>query len=149
MINAGVSGDTSAGGAARLEWSLADRPDLMLIELGGNDALRGLNPQQTRQNLATILSRLNKEQIRTILTGMQAPRNLGESYYSSFDRLYPELAKEFDVAFYPFFLDGVVGRPELNLADGIHPNRTGVAVIVERLLPLVEQELQALEEIPR
>ena len=104
VINAGVSGDTSAGGAARLAWSLADRPDLLIVELGGNDALRGLSPQQTRKNLAAILSSLKTEGIRTILAGMKAPRNLGEDYYTSFDALYPELADEYDVALYPFFL---------------------------------------------
>lgn len=141
VINAGVSGDTSAGGAARLEWSLADRPDLLIVELGGNDALRGLSPQQTRKNLAAILSGSKAGGIRTILAGMKAPRNLGEDYYTSFDALYPELADEYDVALYPFFLAGVAGRAELNQPDGIHPNRAGVEVIVEGILPLVEKQL--------
>ncbi len=143
VVNAGVSGDTSAGGAARLDWSLGEQPDLMIVELGANDALRGLSPQQTRANLADILSRLQKKQVGIIFAGMKAPRSLGEDYYSSFDRLYPELARTYEVAFYPFFLEGVAGRPELNLADGIHPNAEGVRVIVAGVLPLVESFLKA------
>lgn len=146
IINAGVSGDTSAGGLARLDWSLADQPDIAIIELGANDALRGLSPQQTRENLGAILSRFKHEEIPVILVGMKAPRNLGESYYNSFDRLYSELAEEFQVAFYPFFLEGVAGKPNLNQADGIHPNKTGVQVIVERILPLVEAVLNKAPE---
>jgi acyl-CoA thioesterase-1 len=141
VINAGVSGDTSAGGAARLDWSLADYPDIVIVELGANDALRGLSPQQTRTNLATILARLREHNVRAILTGMKAPRNLGEDYYNSFDSLYPDLAAEFNVAFYPFFLEGVAGRSDLNQADGIHPTALGVRVIVDKMLPLVETML--------
>lgn len=142
VINAGISGDTSAGGAARLAWSLADQPDIVIVELGANDALRGLSPQQTRENLAAILTQLRKNKIRVILAGMKAPRNLGEDYYNSFDSLYPALAQEFQVPLYPFFLEGVAGRSDLNQADGIHPNRAGYEVIVDKIMPLVEAELR-------
>jgi acyl-CoA thioesterase I len=137
VINAGISGDTSAGGAARLEWSLADDPDLVILALGANDALRGLAPDQTRANLAAIIERLQLRQISVLLAGMLAPRNMGEAYYNSFDKIYPDLAQEFDVSLYPFFLAGVAAQPELNLADGIHPNAAGVQVMVEGILPLV------------
>lgn len=144
VINAGISGDTSAGGAARLSWSLADQPDIVIVELGANDALRGLSPQQTRDNLAAILTQLQKNKIRVILAGMKAPRNLGEDYYNSFDNLYPALAQEFQVAFYPFFLEGVAGRSDLNQADGIHPTQAGYEVIVNNMLPLVESVLKEM-----
>ncbi len=145
VINAGVSGDTSAGGLARLDWTLAERPELMIIELGANDALRGLDPQQTKQNLSTILSRLRSLKVQPLLTGMKAPRNLGEEYYNKFDRLYVELARRHQVPFYPFFLAGVAGDPGLNQADGIHPTAAGVAIIVRRMLPLVEALLEQLQ----
>ncbi|HMB15743.1 MAG TPA: arylesterase [Pelovirga sp.] len=144
VINAGISGDTSAGGEARLEWSLADDPDLVILALGANDALRGLSPDQTRTNLAAIITRLQERQIKVLLAGMMAPRNMGENYYNSFDQIYPELAQEFDLSLYPFFLEGVAGKPELNLADGIHPNVAGVEVMVEGVLPLVVEELSSL-----
>ena len=142
VINAGISGDTSAGGVARISWSLAEKPDLAIVELGANDALRGLNPQDTRKNLAFILTQLNKAGVKTILAGMKAPRNLGENYYTSFDRIYPELATQYQVELYPFFLQGVVGITALNQVDGIHPNAAGVKVIVKQILPLVEKVLQ-------
>ena len=142
VINAGVSGDTTAGGRARLAWLLAEKPDAVLVELGGNDALRGLDPQQTRANLAAILERLCEEKIPVLLAGMRAPRNLGRGYTEPFDGLFPELAEQYGVLFYPFFLAGVAGKPELNQLDGIHPTAQGVAVIVERLLPLVEKLIQ-------
>jgi len=141
VFNAGVSGDTSMGGLSRLDWALADRPDLMIVELGANDALRGLNPQQTRQNLSSILDKLQANKVQVLLTGMKAPRNLGEEYYSKFDRIYPELAHQYNIPFYPFFLAGVAGVAELNQADGIHPTAAGVAVIVAGILPLVEEVL--------
>lgn len=144
VINAGISGDTSAGGAARLEWSLADNPDLVILALGANDALRGLSPDQTHANLAAIITRLQERQIRVLLAGMLAPRNMGEAYYNSFDKIYPELAQEFAVPFYPFFLEGVAGKPEFNLNDGIHPNPAGIRVMVEGILPLVVEELSSL-----
>lgn len=141
VLNAGVSGDTTAGGLARLDWSLADDPDIVLIELGGNDALRALDPAQVEANLDAILTRLQKRGVRPILAGMRAPRNLGEEYYTKFDGLYPRLAERHGVPLYPFFLAGVAGDPELNQPDGIHPNAKGVAEIVRRILPLVEDVL--------
>jgi acyl-CoA thioesterase-1 len=145
VINAGISGDTSAGGAARLEWSLADSPDLVILALGANDALRGLSPDQTRTNLAAIIERLKQRQISVLLAGMLAPRNMGENYYNSFDQIYPELAQEFGVPLYPFFLEGVAAQPELNLTDGIHPNTAGVQVMVARILPLVVELLEKFQ----
>ena len=139
--NAGVSGDTTAGGRARLDWVLAGHPQLVIVELGGNDALRGLPPDEAAGNLAAILERLQAQGITALLAGMKAPRNLGREYYNKFDELYPRLAKRYHVPFYPFFLAGVTGRPELNQADGIHPNVKGVAEIVHRILPLVVKTL--------
>ena len=146
VINAGVSGDTTAGGLARLDWTLADNPDLVLVELGGNDALRGLPPEETRANLDAILERLGRAGAEVLLAGMQAPRNLGEEYTTAFNRVYPQLAKQHRVTFYPFFLDGVALDPSLNQADGIHPNIRGVAVIVARILPFVEDALRTLQK---
>ncbi len=145
VINAGISGDTSAGGAARLEWSLADNPDLVSLALGANDALRGLSPAQTHANLAAIIERLKQRQISVLLAGMLAPRNMGEVYYNSFDQIYPDLAQEYDISLYPFFLEGVAARPALNLADGIHPNTAGVQVMVEGILPLVMEAIKRMD----
>ena len=142
VVNGGVSGDTTAGGLARLDWLLADRPDLVIVELGGNDALRGLDPDETRRNLDAILVRLGRDAIPALLAGMQAPRNLGKAYVARFDRIYPELAARHDVALYPFFLEGVATDPALNQDDGIHPNARGVMVIVEKILPYVVGQLQ-------
>ena len=137
VLNAGVSGDTTAGGLARLDWALADRPDAVIIVLGGNDLLRGLNPEQTRANLQAMLSRLRTDRIAVLLCGMLAPVNLGPDYRQQFDAIYPELAAEFDIDLYPFFLDGVALDPDLNLPDGLHPNPQGVAIITTRILPYV------------
>jgi len=139
VINAGVSGDTSAGGLARLDWSLADHPDAAIIELGSNDALRGLSPAQTEKNLSAILTRLKAAHIPVLLAGMMAPRNLGREYAAQFDAIYPRLAKQYGALLYPFMLDGVAVNPKLNQADGIHPNPAGVKIIVERMLPIVKR----------
>lgn len=137
VINGGNSGDTSAAGLARLGWSLSPRPDVALVELGANDGLRGLEPAGMYENLDAILRRLLAEGVPVLLAGMQAPRNMGPEYAAEFDAVFPRLAKERGVLFYPFFLDGVALQASLNQADGIHPNKAGVAVIVERILPSV------------
>lgn len=137
VINAGNSGDTSAAGRARLEWSLADDPDAALVELGANDGLRGLDPAATYDNLDAILARFEDAGVPVLLAGMKAPRNMGADYAEAFDAIYPKLAAEHDVLFYPFFLEGVALDPALNQSDGIHPNAKGVREIVERILPKV------------
>ncbi|MEJ2197854.1 MAG: arylesterase [Desulfuromonadales bacterium] len=144
VINAGVSGDTTAGGLSRLEWALVDKPHIVLVELGGNDALRGLPPAETYANLESIIVKLKNNGVRVVLAGMQAPRNLGKDYTLKFDAIYPRLAGQYDVPLYPFFLDGVALDPALNQPDGIHPNPAGVKVIVKKILPLLESELQKL-----
>ena len=153
VINAGVSGDTAAGGLARLDWTLgglpADAPDAAIVELGANDALRGLDPQVTSANLSAILARLGERGIPVLLTGMLAPPNLGREYATAFAAIYPRLAKEHDVLLYPFFLEGVAGNPQLNQADGIHPTAQGVSVIVNNILPAVEELLQQAQQAER
>jgi len=135
VINAGVSGDTSAGGLARIDWSLADHPDAAVVELGSNDALRGIDPRDTEKNLAAVLTKLKAAHVPVLLLGMRAPRNLGPEYAAQFDPIYPRLAKQFGVALYPFVLDGVALNPKLNQADGIHPNPAGVKIVVDKLFP--------------
>ena len=137
VLNAGVSGDTTAGGLARLDWALSDRPDVVMIILGGNDLLRGLDPQQTRENLQHILNRLQAQNVKVLLCGMLAPVNLGLVYRQQFDSIYPELADRFNIGFYPFFLQGVALNPEFNQPDGLHPNKAGVAMITQSVLPTV------------
>ncbi len=137
VINAGVSGDTTAGGRARLDWALAEKPDAVIVELGANDALRGLPPAMTRANLDAIVTRLKAQGIRVLLAGMRAPPNMGHDYADAFDAVYPALAKRHRIHLYPFFLDGVAARPGLNQPDGIHPNAKGVAAIVDRIVPYV------------
>jgi acyl-CoA thioesterase-1 len=144
LVNAGVSGDTSADGLSRLDWSLADRPDAAIVELGSNDALRGQSPVQTETNIAAVLTRFKSAHIPVLLVGMKAPRNLGPEYAAQFDPIYPRLAKRFGVLFYPFILDGVAMNPKLNQADGIHPNPAGVKIIVGRILPLVRQLIASI-----
>lgn len=141
VINGGVSGDTSAGGAGRIGWLLADKPDAAIVELGANDALRGLDPADTKRHLARIIDELKAAGIEVLLAGMLAPPNLGRDYGAAFNAIYPDLAEEKGVALYPFFLDGVAAEPALNQDDGIHPNARGVAVIVERILPAVRRLL--------
>ena len=142
VINAGNSGDTTAAGLARVDWSLAGSPDAVIVELGANDALRGIDPTQTRANLEQILRRIRQQGLPLLLAGMRAPRNLGRDYSDAFDQIFPDLAKQLKVALYPFFLEGVALRPELNQADGIHPNRAGVSEIVGRIGPYVERLLR-------
>ena len=139
VTNAGVSGDTTAGGLARLDWSLADHPDAVILELGGNDMLRGIAPAETEKNLRAILARLRGAHVKVLLTGMHAQRNLGADYVGQFDAIYPRLARDYNVLFYPFILDGVALNPKLNQADGMHPNPAGVKIIVARILPLVKK----------
>jgi len=137
VLNAGVSGDTTAGGLARLDWALADAPDAVMVELGANDGLRGIDPAETRRNLTAIVERLQDEGIPVMLAGMYAPPNLGEAYSEDFNAIYPDLAEAYDVPLYDFFLEGVATVPELNQPDGIHPNAEGVDAIVERITPAV------------
>jgi len=139
LINAGVSGDTSAGGLSRLDWSLADHPDVAIVELGSNDALRGQSPAQTEKNLSSVLAKLKAAHIPVLLVGMRAPRNLGPEYAAQFDPIYPKLAKQYGALLYPFMLDGVAMDAKLNQADGIHPNPAGVKIIVGKMLAVVEQ----------
>ena len=137
IINSGVSGDTTAGGRSRLAWALADKPEGVIIELGANDGLRGIDPATTRANLSDIFARLAAARIPVLLAGMKAPPNLGADYGAEFNAIFDDLAKQFNPIFYPFFLEGVVARPNLNQQDGIHPNRAGVNEIVVRILPSV------------
>ena len=139
LANAGVSGDTASGGLSRLDWSVPDGTDAVILELGANDALRGLDPKVTKAALDAILRKLADRRIVVLLAGMQAPRNLGSDYTRDFDSIYPALASTHTVVFYPFFLEGLAADPKLNLADGLHPNAAGVDVIVARILPQVEE----------
>ncbi len=139
VVDAGVSGDTTSGGLARLDWSVPADTDAVIVELGGNDALRGIDPAIAEENLDAILTRLDERGIPALLAGMKAPRNMGPDYVERFDAIYPALAERYDVVFHPFFLEGVAADPSLNLPDGIHPNAEGVAVIVETILPAVER----------
>ncbi|MGD9617564.1 MAG: arylesterase [Alphaproteobacteria bacterium] len=141
IVNAGVSGDTTAGGLARLDWSLADKPDLVILALGANDMLRGTDPAVVRANLDAMIEKITASGARLLLLGMRASPNWGEKYQKEFDRIYPELARTHRVALYPFFLEGVAMNPELNQPDGIHPNRRGVAAMVERIAPRVAELL--------
>jgi acyl-CoA thioesterase-1 len=138
IVNAGVSGDTTAGGLARLDWSLAAKPDAAMIVLGGNDLLRGLEPAASYRNLEGIIEQLAANQVEVLLAGMQAPRNLGADYANEFDAIYDRLAKRHKILFYPFFLDGVALQSAMNQPDGMHPNEQGVAHIATKILPLVK-----------
>lgn len=145
VINGGLSGDTTSGGLARLDWVLdsvpGGQPDLVILELGANDALRGIDPQITRRNLDALLKSLTSRNIPVLLSGMYAPPNMGEEFGTAFNRIYPELAKRYNVPHDPFFLEGVAAVRSLNQADGIHPNAEGAALIAARLAPLVERLL--------
>ncbi len=138
ILNAGVSGDTTSAGRDRLDWSIPEGTDAVIVELGANDALRGLDPKVARAALEDIIKRLKERKIAVMLAGMYAPRNFGPEYAAKFDPIYPDLAKAYDVPLYPFFLDGIAGEAKLNLPDGIHPTAEGVDIIVGRILPAVE-----------
>jgi len=148
IINGGVSGDTSAGGLARLNWLLgpADMPDGVIVAIGANDGLRALEPSETRKNINAILKTLKQKKTPALLAGMQAPPNLGGDYVNEFNSIYPEMAAQYGAVFYPFFLDGVAAQPELNQDDGIHPNVAGVDKIVEQMLPSVLQLLELIKQ---
>jgi acyl-CoA thioesterase I len=139
IVNGGVSGDTVADGLARLDWTVPDDANGVIVELGANDALRGIPPAQTSKTLGAILAKFKQRRIPVLLTGMQAPRNWGPDYTQAFAAVFPALAQEHGVLLYPFFLDGVAFIPSLNQADGLHPTREGVAIIVERIMPSVER----------
>ncbi|MFD0916686.1 arylesterase [Pseudahrensia aquimaris] len=146
IVGAGVSGDTLAGGLSRLDWSVGDDADAVIVELGGNDALRGLPVEKARSSLETIITRLKERGKLVLLAGMMAPPNMGDAYVTEFNAMYGKLARKHDVMLYPFFLEGVAAVPELNLADGFHPNEKGIDVIVERILPDVKKLVAEAEE---
>jgi len=138
MVNAGVSGDTASGGRDRLDWSVPEGTEAVIVELGANDALRGINPKITREALSDIVRRLKARGVAVMLCGMLAPPNYGSDYAARFDAIYPDLATSFGVPLYPFFLDGVAANAKLNQADGLHPTAEGVDMIVKNILPTVE-----------
>lgn len=144
VIDAGVSGDTTTDGLARLDRVLGDDADLVIVELGANDGLSGLDPDTTLENLDAILARLREREIAAVLTGMLAPPNLGAEYGAAFNGLFQRLAADHDLVFYPFFLDGVAARPTLNQSDGIHPNAAGVDVIVAGITPYILDALRQM-----
>ncbi len=144
VINGGVSGDTTSDGLARLDWTIPDGTQGVILELGANDMLRGLDPAIPRANLRDMLTKLRERRIAVLLVGMKAQRNLGPAYVTAFDSLYPDLAREFKVPLYPFFLEGVASEPSLSLQDGLHPNAQGVEKIVSNILPQVEDFLASL-----
>ncbi|HEX5549893.1 MAG TPA: arylesterase [Nitrospira sp.] len=138
VINAGVSGDTTAGGVRRVDWVLKSRPDLVILELGGNDGLRGLNLEETKANLGRIIKRCQDASVRVILAGMKLPPNYGTEYTKGFEAIYPALAKQYRLTLIPFFLDGVAGSASLNQADGIHPTSEGYRIIADKVLETVK-----------
>jgi acyl-CoA thioesterase I len=138
IVNAGVSGDTAAGGFARLDWSVPEGTDGVILALGANDMLRGLDPAATQRSLEAIVTRLKARGIPVLLAGMYASRNLGPDYVQRFDAIYRDIAGRHGVMLYPFFLEGVAGQRQLNLPDGVHPSAQGVEAIVARILPSVE-----------
>jgi acyl-CoA thioesterase-1 len=141
VLNHGVSGDTSAGGVDRVEWMLGDKPDIVMVELGANDAMRAIDPATTERNIDAILAKLKEAKVTVWLIGMMAPRNLGPQYVAAFDGLYKKLADKYDVPLYPFILDGVAQDAALNQADGMHPNPAGVEIVTQHLLPFVKKNL--------
>lgn len=143
VINAGVSGDTTAGGLRRVEWVLKSHPDMVILELGGNDGLRGLNVQETKANLEQIIQRCQEASVTVVLAGMKLPPNYGAEYTKAFEAIYPALAKRYRVTLIPFFLDGVAGSASLNQADGIHPTSEGYRIITEKVLEQITPLLHA------
>jgi len=148
VMNAGVSGETTAGGLRRVEWILKSHPDIVILELGANDGLRGQPIPQMLANLRHIIQRLQDEQVTVVLAGMKIPPNYGEGYTSAFTAIYDQLARDFQVTLIPFFLEGVAARPDLNQADGLHPTRDGYALIVKQLLPILQPLLKKSTHIP-
>ena len=148
IANAGVSGDTTSGGLSRLDWSVPDGTDLVILELGANDMLRGIRPDVTERNLAAMIEGLQARGVGVVLAGMLAAPNLGSGYAGEFDPIFPRLAETYGLPFHPFFLDGVAAEPGLLLADGMHPNAEGVARMVENFLPLIEEVLAARSAAP-
>ena len=148
MINAGVSGDTTSGGRDRLDWSVPEGTQAVIVELGANDALRGVDPKVTRSALTDILTRLKARGIAVLLCGMYAPPNYGADYSARFNAIYPDLAGQFSVPLYPFFLEGVATEARLNQKDGIHPTAEGIDLIVKNILPTVEAFLGAISGQP-
>jgi len=146
IADAGVSGDTTSGGLSRLDWSIPDGTDGVILELGANDALRGVSPDKTRENLEAMIKRLDERGIPVLLAGMLAPPNMGPGYEDKFNAIYPDLAKEHDLILYPFFLDGVTGEPGMVLSDGMHPSASGVEEMVKRFLPVAEEFIARIEE---
>ncbi|PWL19378.1 arylesterase [Falsochrobactrum shanghaiense] len=144
--NAGVSGDTTTGGLSRIDWSIPDGTDLVILELGANDALRGISPDITEKNLDAMLARLKERGISVILAGMLAPPNMGQDYADRFNPIYPRLAQKYDVPLYPFFLEGVATHKELLLEDGMHPNENGVEIMVTNFMPMIEETLKSMEK---
>ena len=144
IANAGVSGDTSSGGLARAEWSVPDGTDGVILELGANDALRGIAPEQTEKNLDSIISGFQKRNIAVLLVGIMAPPNMGDDYARRFNPIFPKLAEKYNLPLYPFFLDGVVRDDKLKLEDKMHPNTEGVAMMVEKSLPAVESFIKTI-----
>lgn len=146
IINAGVSGDTAQAGLSRLDWALTDEVEGLIVELGANDVLRGLDPAQAEAALDAILTKAAARKLPVLLAGMRAPANLGADYGGRFDAIYPRLAQKHRALLYPFFLDGVATDPALNQADGLHPNGKGVDVVVERILPSVIQLIGRVQQ---
>ncbi|MDO9416561.1 arylesterase [Pararhizobium sp.] len=138
ITNAGVSGDTSSGGLARIDWSVPDGTDGVILELGANDALRGIPPEETEKNLDAMITKLKARGIAVLLVGILAPPNMGEDYAAKFNPIFPKLAEKHGLPLYPFFLDGVMAEAGMQLEDGMHPNAQGVGVMAERMLPLTE-----------
>jgi len=145
ITDAGVSGDTTSGGLSRLDWSVPDGTDGVILELGANDALRGIAPEKTRENLDAMIERLKERGIPVLLAGMLAPPNMGPGYEETFNAIYPELAEKHDLVLYPFFLDGVAGETDMVLSDGMHPNPAGVDEMVRRFVPVAEEFIARIE----